>query len=278
MPIAEQLIGAWQLVEQTEVWANGSRTFPRGPNAHGLIVYSADGWMSAQLGRAVPRAGVDPWSLDFALEDTLAYYGRLSVDEHDQRVTHHLTGCSYPDWIGTDLVRLVDFPAEHTLRLTAARPGGGAERILTWRRPDKEIERMTADALVGAWLLEEYTAAGPDGVVTHPMGREPYGLIQYGADGWMSVIINRRERGPEHTAGSDAFAYHQFVSYYGRYSVDIEASTVTHHTVYSTYEPMHAADLKRTLTFLAPDVITLSAFNAEGAPITLRWRRAESHA
>jgi hypothetical protein len=266
-------VGAWRLVQQTELWANGARTFPRGEQVHGLIVYSAGGWMSAQLGRAKPRASIDQTSLDFALEDTLAYHGRFSVDEQSQQVTHHLLDCSYLAWRGTDLVRSVSIPAEGSLQLTAVRPGGGAQRVLLWRRPTEEPETMTANELVGAWALEEYTQTGVDGVVTHPMGVEPYGLLQYGADGWMSVIISRRDRDAQPALDSDAGAYHQFVSYYGRWSADIDAGIVTHHTVFATYAPMHAADLKRTLAFLAPDVITLSAYNAGGAPITLRWRR-----
>lgn len=128
--------------------------------------------------------------------------------------------------------------------------------------------------MVGAWLLEAYTQGEAGGAISYPMGAEPYGMLQYGADGWMSVIISRREQGIEYTPGSDSYAFHQFVSYYGRYSMDWEAGAVTHHTIYATYAPMHAVDLLRKLDFLSEDVITLSAFNAGGMPITLRWRRA----
>jgi hypothetical protein len=267
------MMGAWRLVEQIERWPDGVQTFPRGEDAHGLIVYTADGWMSAQLGRAALRAGVDRWSPDFALEDFLAYAGRFEVDSDCQRVQHHVAVSSFPPYRGATLERSVLFPETNQLQLTASRPGGAACRVLLWQRPE-ETAMTTATALVGAWLLEGYTQAEADGSVTHPMGRDPYGVLQYGADGWMSVIISRRERGPEHTPGSDAFAYHQFVSYYGRYSADIEAGQVVHHTVFATYAPMHAADLPRRLAFVTPDVITLSATNAAGAPITLRWRRA----
>jgi len=156
--------------------------------------------------------------------------------------------------------------------LIGNRPGGGAQRILTWQRPEEA--RMTVEPImVGAWLLEEYVALLPDGGVEHPMGEAPYGLLHYGPDGWMSVIISRGDRPPQHPYGSDAFAFTEFVCYYGPYSVDLAANTVTHHTIYSSYGPMHAADLQRTLAFLAPDVITLTAHNPAGQVITLRWRR-----
>jgi hypothetical protein len=270
---AAELLGAWRLVQQIERWPDGAQTYPRGEDAHGLILYTADGWMSAQLGRAALREGTDVWSLGFALEEFLAYAGRFTLDPPRRRVQHHVVVSSFPPYREAALERSVLFPAAHRLKLTAAQPGGEAQRVLLWQRPEERV-MTTATALVGAWLLEEYTQADADGAMTHPMGREPYGVLQYGADGWMSVIISRRERGPEHTPGSDAFAYHQFVSYYGRYSADLEAGRVVHHTVFATYAPMHAADLPRRLAFLTPDVITLSAANADGAPITLRWRRA----
>ena len=270
--IAERLMGAWRLTEQVEQWDDGRLTHPRSTAAHGLISYSAGGWMSAILGRATPRPDRDRLTLDFALEDTLAYGGRYVVDEASHTVHHQVLVCSFADWTGTELLRQAVFPDGQTLQLTGARPGGGAQRILTWRRPEEE--RMTVEpALVGAWLLEEYVALLPEGGVEHPMGEAPYGLLHYGPDGWMSVIISRRDRPPQHPYGSDAFAFTEFVCYYGPYSVDLAASTVIHHTVYASYGPMHATDLKRTLAFLAPDVITLTARNPAGQIITLRWRR-----
>jgi hypothetical protein len=126
---------------------------------------------------------------------------------------------------------------------------------------------------VGAWLLEEYVALLPDGGVEHPMGDAPYGLLHYGPDGWMSVIISRRDRTPRHAFGTDPFAFTDFVCYYGPYTVDLAAGMVTHHTIYASYTPMHQTDLPRQLAFLAPDVITLTAKNPAGQTIQLRWHR-----
>lgn len=271
-PIAPRLAGSWRLAEQVERWDDGRQTHPRSMDVQGLITYSAGGWMSAILGRITPRPGRNLTTLDFALEDTLAYGGRYDVDEAAQTVRHHAAVCSYVGWAGTDLVRQVAFPDTRVLQLTGARPDGGAQRVLTWRRPEEM--RMTVDpVLVGAWLLEEYVAFLPDGGVEHPMGEAPYGLLHYGADGWMSVIISRRDRPPQHPYGSDAFAFTEFVCYYGPYSLDLVAGVVTHHTVYASYPPMHAIDLRRRLAFLEANAITLTALNPAGQTITLRWRR-----
>ena len=268
-----ELLGAWRLAEQVEQWDDGRREHPRGTDVHGVIQYSAGGWMNAILGRCALRPGGDPASLDFALEEMVAYGGRFTFDAAAAEVRHAVVVCSYPGWEGTTLVRKVAFPATGTLQLTGLRPGGGAQRILNWRRPDERDTRMTDPALVGAWLLEEYVALLPDGSAEHPMGETPYGLLQYGPDGWMSVIISRGDRTPRHAFGSDPFTFTDFVCYYGPYTVDLAAGRVTHHTVYASYTPMHQTDLPRQLDFLAPDVITLTAKNPAGQTIRLRWHR-----
>ncbi len=269
--ISDQLFGAWQLVEQVEQWENGRRAFPRGERAHGLIQYSPGGWMSAILARADSRPGRDPLALDYALEDRLAYGGRFTVDEADAVVHHHVAVCSYPPWVGGELQRTVEFSGPATLRLTGLRPGGGAQRRLLWQRP-ADVTTPPSD-LVGAWLLDEYIAFGADGAIEHPMGRDPAGLIQYGADGWMSVIISRRDLARTQPPDSDLAAFTEFVCYYGPYTLDLAAGLVTHHTLYASYTPMHRANLVRKLDFPAPGVMTLTATNAAGQVITLRWRR-----
>jgi hypothetical protein len=271
--IMPQLTGAWTLASQVEQSEDGDETYPRGSDVHGMIGYTANGWMSAILGRKTPRRNRDLSSLEYAMEDTLAYGGRFTVDEDAASVRHHVRICSYGLLEGTDLVRTVEFPEANALRLTGLRPGSGAKRILSWQRPRKGVFRTVDPSLVGAWLLEEYIAFRADGGTEHPMGPEPYGLLQYGADGWMSVIISRRDRPPQHPYGSDSFAFTEFICYYGRYVLDRDAGAVTHFTDYSSYAGMHQTALQRAIIFLNPDLITLTATNPAGQVITLRWRR-----
>jgi hypothetical protein len=271
--IQPQLTGVWRLTDQIEQWDDGRRTQPRGSEIHGLISYTNNGWMSAILGRTTPRPNRDLNSLEFALEDTLAYGGRFSVDEDAASIHHHVRISSYNPLEGTDLVRTAELTEDNSLRLVGLRAGGGAQRILTWQRPRKGVTRNVDPSLVGAWLLEEYIAFRADGGTEHPMGLSPHGLLQYGADGWMSVIINRRDRPPQHPVGSEVFAFTEFICYYGRYTLDREAGVVTHYTEYSSYSGMHQTALQRAIIFLTPDLITLTAANPSGQVITLRWRR-----
>jgi hypothetical protein len=126
-------VGAWRLISETERGANGVIVYPRGENPPGLLIYQADGIMAVQLMRR-ERSG-DIRDLDTALDQYLGYYGRYSVDEEKQTVTHHLEGSSYPGWVGIDLVRWFVFEGNR-LTLTAEMVKGGQAitRVLVWER------------------------------------------------------------------------------------------------------------------------------------------------
>lgn len=50
--LREQLIGAWKLVSYVEKPTDGSAPFyPMGEKPEGIIMYTPDGYMSAQLNR-----------------------------------------------------------------------------------------------------------------------------------------------------------------------------------------------------------------------------------
>lgn len=50
--LRERLIGAWTLVSYQEIPVDGSESFePLGPDPRGIIMYTPDGYMSAQLSR-----------------------------------------------------------------------------------------------------------------------------------------------------------------------------------------------------------------------------------
>lgn len=85
---------------------------------------------------------------------------------------------------------------------------------------------MDAADLVGTWSLNSYRLVGSRGRARHPYGEEPFGLLIYAPDGFMSVAIMNRERA--HWAGTDirrqtdgeaADATRTFLSYCGTYEV-----------------------------------------------------------
>ncbi|MEV7997086.1 lipocalin-like domain-containing protein [Streptomyces sp. NPDC086077] len=138
-----KLLGAWQLVSYTATSGDGEVIHPLGRTPYGLILYTPEGYMSAQLcrgdrpslGSARPEdAAAD--ELARAATGYVAYGGPFEVvDPHT--VEHHVSTSLFPNWIGRKQVRNVDF-AGSFLRLGVTTPTRlwGAERTaeLTWNR------------------------------------------------------------------------------------------------------------------------------------------------
>ena len=133
------LIGAW-LMERWEVqYADGHVTLPFGADAHGLIIYSADGWMSAtmcaarrtQLDAPTPNsASLESRAAVFA--EYLGYGGHWSLDGNT--IVHHVMHSLNPILIGSEQRRDATLSGD-VLSLEAAEqtPRPRIHRI-RWRR------------------------------------------------------------------------------------------------------------------------------------------------
>ncbi|MFJ8510929.1 lipocalin-like domain-containing protein [Streptomyces avermitilis] len=142
--VRRKLLGAWELVSYTATSTDGEVVHPLGPTPYGLILYTPQGYMSAQLGR-----GDRPPMRSARLEDAeadelaraavgyLAYGGPFEVVD-PTTVEHHVATSLFPNWIGRSQVRKVSFEGS-LLKLGIATPTRlwGAERTaeLTWSRP-----------------------------------------------------------------------------------------------------------------------------------------------
>ncbi len=87
-------------------------------------MYDASGHMSVQLmtpGRPAFASGAPlggtPEEIQTAFSGYFGYYGSYTVGEGT--VTHHLRGCSFPNWVGVDQVRNVKLVGN---RLTLSTP------------------------------------------------------------------------------------------------------------------------------------------------------------
>ena len=106
--LRERLIGTWKLVSYVEKPVDGSAPFyPMGEEPHGIIMYTPDGYMSAQLmhpGR--PRFASGDWfrgSDEEIKEEALgyiAYSGPFHTDEEKQTLTHSIFVSLFPNWLG----------------------------------------------------------------------------------------------------------------------------------------------------------------------------------
>lgn len=117
----DDILGAWELVEFVSVDEAGNRTYPQGPDARGLILYTDDGYMSAQI--------MDPDGR--GVTGYLTYTGPYRFDEATATLHHDAEIALWRSWRGSTQVRRAEL-RDGELVLSA--PGGGT---LRWRRPDR---------------------------------------------------------------------------------------------------------------------------------------------
>lgn len=143
--LRDRLIGAWNLVSYREIPVDGSEPFePLGHEPHGIIMYTPDGYMSAQLSKTDrPEFASGDWfdgtAADYEAEATsyIAYSGRFHVDEETESLSHSMFVSLFPNWTGQTQPRVVRLEGD-MLYLSTASPiqssGRTVNSALSWRR------------------------------------------------------------------------------------------------------------------------------------------------
>lgn len=143
--LRDRLIGAWELVSYVETPTDGSPPHePLGAGARGIIMYTPDGYMSAQLSRAErPGFASGDWfdgtPAEYAAEASsyIAYTGPFHVDEETGSLSHTMFISLFPNWTGQTQPRVVNLEGD-TLTLGTASPimsaGQEVTSRLVWRR------------------------------------------------------------------------------------------------------------------------------------------------
>ena len=132
--IRERLVGCWRLVEFSVTTAEGGEADrPLGNNPLGTLLYTPDGYMSAQLARPGPYA--DDQKPDAY---SIAYSGPYDVDEQAGTVAHQIQVSVIPSRLGTTQIRQVRFREPGMLVLSASeqspRDGVMTTTTITWSR------------------------------------------------------------------------------------------------------------------------------------------------
>jgi hypothetical protein len=129
--IRDRLVGGWRLAGYA-VSAGGQTEHPLGDEPLGAILYTPDGYMSAQL------AGRGPYDDDDQPDAYyIAYSGPYDVDETNQTVAHHVQVSVIPSWLGTTQLRQVRFQGPDKLVLSVSEPGGDgvtSTQTISWAR------------------------------------------------------------------------------------------------------------------------------------------------
>jgi hypothetical protein len=144
-PLRNKLIGAWKLVSYVEKPVDGSAPFyPFSENPRGIIMYTPDGFMSAQLchPERQPFESGD-WfkgtSEEYEAEASsyVSYTGPFAVNEEEQTLTHTMFISLFPNWIGQTQPRVVHIEGD-VLSLSTASPiqsgGKTVNSYLQWKR------------------------------------------------------------------------------------------------------------------------------------------------
>jgi hypothetical protein len=122
--------------------------------------------------------------------------------------------------------------------------------------------------LLGAW---RYVGTQIDGG-KWDRGANPKGMIYYGPHGEMSVQVapdvKRTRAGAVMTPEEAKHALTDYIAYFGTYTVDEQAGTVTHHRL-DSIQPGDSGDLVRRYEF-AGDRLVL---RPPGSTMEITWER-----
>ncbi|MCW2654326.1 MAG: lipocalin-like domain protein [Mycobacterium sp.] len=144
LSLQERLIGSWKLVSYEARSEDGRAViYPLGRDAKGYILYTPDGYMSAQIMRlnrpryqtADPSGGTDAQS-SLAARGYLAYSGPYRVED-DAVVLHEPEVSLFPNWVDETLSRraaLVDGRLELSTTTPVQFGQGQLTAVLVWER------------------------------------------------------------------------------------------------------------------------------------------------
>ena len=131
-----------------------------------------------------------------------------------------------------------------------------------------EASQSAAQRLVGAWRYVGTQIHGGN----WDRGKNPKGMLYYGPYGEMAVQIApdvKRTRAGAAMTPQEAFtAVKDYIAYFGTYTVDEAAGTVTHHRQ-DSLQPGDGGDLVRRYE-LNGDRLVLRAPNS---PLEVTWER-----
>jgi len=145
---------------------------------------------------------------------------------------------------------------------------------------------VTADSLpnlVGTWRLLSYEARTASGEIRYPLGQHVVGQLFYDNHGNMSGHVMRVDRptfaSDDSGAGTDAevrAGFEGHVSYFGTYTIDPSARTVTHHVHGASYPNWMGHDQIRYYRIDGSRLVLstpLILFRGESLEYILTWER-----
>jgi len=141
--VKTQFVGTWVLMSFEFRLSDGTATYPLGKDVAGLIMYDANGHVSAQLMRkdrpnfaSGDQQKGTAEEIKAAFEGYVAYFGDYVIDEDEKAVIHRPTGAMFPNWIGQDQKRFYEFSGDQLTLTTPPIQMDGVKIVgtLIWKR------------------------------------------------------------------------------------------------------------------------------------------------
>jgi Lipocalin-like domain len=130
--LKDRLVGTWHFVVAEIIAPDGTRSFPFGPNPHGILMFGADGsFANIHIAGEVPkiatgeRLGGTPEEYAAIMRNSIALFGTYTVDEANKRVTFNIASSTFPNWQGVSQTRVIDTLTDDEFRNTNPDIGGG---------------------------------------------------------------------------------------------------------------------------------------------------------
>ena len=142
---ASDFLGKYKLVSWENHDSNGGISYPVGTNPVGVIQYNPDKSVFVNI-MSNSRKNHSHGDLFSGDSDEfyssgishLSYYGEYYIHADQNQIVHRLIVCSYPNWVGTEQIRMYKFNnKENTLTLSVISlptKDGIVDAHLTWKK------------------------------------------------------------------------------------------------------------------------------------------------
>ena len=136
-----ELIGAWELVSFEATAADGAVSYPFGPDAIGLLVYTESGHVSVAIAKAdrppftsESRISASDDEAAAAFQSYFSYFGTYDVDASLDTIVHNIVADLFPNGSGSTRPRTVELHNDTLTLGVAPSRFSSATSTLVWSR------------------------------------------------------------------------------------------------------------------------------------------------
>jgi Lipocalin-like domain len=137
----EQLVGAWANVSVQVERSDGNKVETFGPNLKGVFIFTADDRYALVLTRPdLPKIASNdrlkgtPEEYQAVVQGSVAHFGTYSVNEAEGTYTLHVESSTFPNYNGTDQIRIVTSLSRDEMKVTNPSPTTPTKAYVVYKR------------------------------------------------------------------------------------------------------------------------------------------------